>query len=299
MHIKIFKKKISYKNMKSRCLICLKYYANKSSLKRHESVACKQKFECIKCLCLYSSRWVLKTHKCKNNKNNNNNNNNNNSIDLYNIGNILEKLPTDKQININININDNKNIEMNNNSKNTKNLEMNNNSKNNIMNNFLDTKPKNFMFDYITEGIQLNDLKNIDGYEEELADKYMYEEEDFKKMRRDMVYKYDKEKLETEGMKILFTRLQKDPMNRNVMIRKSKSGKCYIYETEWVEQKLQKIILKICNKLCDTLYDKETSMNHFFRLIIGSQPRRYIELRKHIEEEILNIKVEKLEMIDL
>ena len=156
------------------------------------------------------------------------------------------------------------------------------------------SKPKNFMFDYNLDNVEIEDLKNLTSYSEDLADKYMYEEDQFKKLHRDIVYKYDKEKLEIEGMKILFTRLQKDPMNRNVMIKKSKSGECYIYQTDWVEKRLQMIITKICNKLCDTLYDKETSMNHFFRLVIGSQPRRYTELRKHIEDEILNVKSEKI-----
>jgi len=279
--------------MKNRCLICLKYYSTKGSLKRHEKVVCKQKFECNRCMYLYSSRQRLQTHVCKNTEVINKN--------VGILGNLPDNLPNDKQIIIYNYItnetNNNSKNETNNNSKNELNNKTNN--KNKIMNNFLGTKPKNFMFDYITEGIQMNDLKNIDGYEEDLADKYMYEEEDFKKMSRDIVYKYDKEKLETEGMKILFTRLQKDPMNRNVMIRKSKSGKCYIYETEWIEQKLQKIIIKICNRLCDTLYDKETSMNHFFRLIIGSQPRRYNELRKHIEEEILNMKGGNVNLIEI
>jgi len=264
-------------NCINKCNICLRLFSSKQSLIKHESVICQQKYECVQCHETFKTRYNVTKHKC--------------DININNISDIIQKIPTDKQINININFNG-KNIEVNNNSKN------NNNNTNKMTNNFFDTNPKNFMFDYKTEDIDFEDLKKLNSYEEDLADKYMYEEDDFKKLHRDIVYTYDKKKLETEGMKMLFTRLQKDPMNRNVMIRKSKSGKCHIYETVWVEKKLQQIITKICNKLCDTLYDKETSMNHFFRLVIGSQPRRYIELRKHIEDEILNIKKDEVEMIE-
>ena len=34
------------------------------------------------------------------------------------------------------------------------------------LNNFLDTKPTNFMFEYITENIKMDDLRDIDGYDE-------------------------------------------------------------------------------------------------------------------------------------
>ena len=173
--------------------------------------------------------------------------------------------------------------------------EVNNNSKNRMKNNFFDSKPKRFMFDYVVKEEDTKDLLEMDEYSEELADMYMYEEDQFKKQGKDIIYKYDKDKLQVEGMKILFTRLQKDPNNRNVMVRKSKSGKCYIYDTEWVEKKLQEIITKICNRLCDTLYNKETSLNHFVRLVLGSQPRRYVELRRHIEDEIINIKQNLIE----
>ena len=128
----------------------------------------------------------------------------------------------------------------------------------------------------------------MDDYNEEIADKYMYEEEQFRNEHRELICKYDKEVLQSKGMEVLFTKLQQDPINRNVMIRKTKSGKCYIYNAEWVEEKLQKIITKICNKLCDTLYDTETSTNHFIRLVLGSQSKRCKELRKHIENEIIN-----------
>jgi hypothetical protein len=192
----------------------------------------------------------------------------------------LKNIPDNKIVNINININSN-NIEDNKKIKN----EININSKNKI--NFLDTKPINFRADY-KEKEEYKELLKLDDYSEEMADLYMYEEEKFKKEQpKDLIYKYDKEALQVEGMKILFTKLQEDPDNRNVMIRKTKSGKCYIYETEWVENELQKIITKICNKLCDCLYDKETSLNYFMRLVIGSQPRRCKELRTHIEKEII------------
>jgi hypothetical protein len=287
-----------------KCHICLYLFSSKRSLVKHESIVCKQRFECNECNNIYISRYKLKTHNCEQKEVKIDNIEENKVIDnsQQELVNILKNAPNDKQIiinNITQNIyNNNKEInEINNNSKN--NVELNNNSKNKIKNNILDSNPKNFRFDYVTKGIELEYLKNIDDYEEDMADKFMYEEKNFRELHRDIVYKYDKEKLQTEGMKILFTKLQKDPTNRNVMIRKSKSGKCYIYNTEWVEEKLQKIITKVCNKLCDTLYEKETSMNHFFRLVLGSQPRRYTELRKHIEEEIIDIgKVSDLNLLE-
>ena len=146
-------------------------------------------------------------------------------------------------------------------------------------NNFFNTTPKNFMFDYVVSDEIKNsysDLIKMDDYSEELADKYMYEENKFKdEQSRDIIYKYDKEALQVEGMKILFTKLQNDPTNRNIMIRKSKSGKCYMYDSQWVEKKLQKIIVKICNKLCDALYDKETSLNHFSNFAVGEVTNSY------------------------
>lgn len=156
-------------------------------------------------------------------------------------------------------------------------------------------KPKAFRYDYNTDNIDLHHLQSLHNYTETMADKYMYEETDFRERHKDFIYQYDKEKLETEGLKILFTKLQMDPKNRSVMIQKAKSGKCYVYETEWVQKELQKIITKICGKLCNTIYDKETSLNYFFHLVIGSQPGRYMELRKHIEEEILQNKGRLLE----
>lgn len=266
-------------NCINKCNICLKIFTSTQILKRHESVACIQKFECDKCNKVYKSRFRLNNHKCyqKNNE----------------IGNILKNIPnSDKQINI-ITIN---NINEDN-SQIIKNKQINNNNSNNkiMNNNFFDTQPKNFGFNYNIKEDDIKGLLEMDDYSEEHADKYMYEEQRFKEEQpKDLIYKYDKEALQVEGMKILFTKLQDDPKNRNVMIRKTKSGKCYVYEKEWVEEKLQKIVTKICNKLCDTLYNKETSLNHFIRLVMGSQPKRFVKLRKHIEDEIINLKDCKL-----
>ena len=267
-------------NCINKCSICLKIFSSNKTLKKHENIVCKQRFMCIYCNNIYTTKYRVKEHICKHNQNFALKNIPKND---QNIGEILKNIPKDKQIVIIQNIsNSNNDIDINN--------EINNNSKNRMNNNFFDTQPNRFMFDYIVKEDDKRGLLEIDGYSEEIADMYMYEEEKFKKQSKDIIYKYDKDKLQVEGMKILFTRLQKDPTNRNVMIRKSKSGKCYIYDTEWIEKKLQEIITKICKRLCDTLYDQETSLNHFVRLVFGSQPKRYIELRKHIEEEIINVK---------
>jgi hypothetical protein len=206
---------------------------------------------------------------------------------------ILKNLPNDKQIIINnLNINDNSKNEVNNNSKN----EVNNNSKNDNrkqINTFIDTKPKNFNYDYVIKEELIKNISKflrMDDYTEELAHQYMYEESKFKRVQNDeVIRKYDKEPLQVEGMKQVFSELQKEPNNRNVVIKKSKSGKCHVYDKNWNEKKLKEITMKICNKVCDTLFEKETSLNHFIRLVLGSQPRRYSELKKHIHDEILKV----------
>ena len=282
--------------MKHRCPICLKYYSTKGNLKMHETVVCKKKFECIECMKLYSSKQRLTTHKCKPPPSDISNISENDNIINGNtdIANILKNILNDRPVNIIVNNNNhisNSNSNNDNSKTETNNIE---NNTNNTMN-FLDTKPKSFQCYVDTGGYE--ELANLHDYEEKLADMYVYEEANFRKLHKDIVHKYDKEALQVEGMKLLFTKLQQDPNNRNAMIRKTKSGNCYIYEKDWVEKKLKKIITRICNNLCDKLYDKEKSMNHFMRLVLGSQPKRVMELRKHIETEILNNKKRLVENV--
>ena len=301
-------------NCDNKCPICLKKYKTKQSLKRHESVVCKQKFECYECEKKYSTKYKLRDHKCvakylrlmKEKEDKENDKKDNRVFVPKDVQEMIDKMPNDKNIVI-INNNNNTNYSnINNDNKVNNQLNIDNkvnnqlNIDNKVMkNNFFDTNPKHFGFDYKAIDVEeIKKLSDMNDYTEEFADMYMYEEEDFKKQQKDIIYKYDKEALQVRGMKMLFTKLQDDPVNRNVMVRKTKSGNCYVYEREWIEQKLQKIITKICNKLCDTLYDKETSMNHFIRLVLGSQPKRYIELRKHIEDEIINNKGKLIENLN-
>jgi len=280
-------------NCQNRCPICLKYYSSKRTLKNHESIVCKKKFECQTCYNIYTTKNILQNHKCISSE-----------IQNDKVNNILRNMPNDKQININnINIYNNEINEINNNEINeinnneineinNKNIEINHNSKNKILNNFLTTTPVNFSnFEYKVRkdlGALIPKFIKMGDYTEELADQYMYEEKKFKQVQNeDIIRKYDKEPLQVEGMKQFFTELQKDVENRNVVIKKSKSGKCYVYEKEWEKKQLKEITKKICNKVCDTLFDIETSMNHFMRLILGSQPKRYTELKKHIHKEIM------------
>jgi len=285
-----------YVNCTNKCNICLKTFKNRQTLKRHESIVCEQKFECEKCNNIYSTKYYLRDHKCEKEINDYK------IIEKYDntdISNILKNIPDNKQIVIIQNINnsnsnnsneiqvDHKNINVDH-----KNIQVNkmNVNINQKTKNFFDTKPRLWSGNY-KEHEDYRYLIKLDDYDEKTADLYVYDEENFKaKQPKNLVYKYDKEALQVEGMKVLFSKLQKDPNNRNVMIRKMKSGICYVYEKEWVEKKLKTIIVKICNKLCDCIYDKETSLNHFIRLVIGSQPKRCIELRKHIEKEIINNK---------
>jgi len=270
------------KNCNYRCSICLKYFSNKRNLNRHGSIVCKQKFQCDTCNNIYTSRYRLKEHQCASIKQDVTENTNITEM----LKNIPNNIPSDKQVNI-INISNNNN---NNEIKHEINNEINSNNK--IMNNFLTTTPVNFAnFEYKVRkdlGGLIPKLLKMDDYTEELADQYMYEEKKFKQIQNeDIIRKYDKDPLQVEGLKRFFTELQKDVENRNVIIKKSKSGKCYVYGTEWKEKQLKETTQKICNKVCDTLFDIETSMNHFVRLILGSQPKRYTELKKHIHKEII------------
>jgi len=293
-----------HKNVKCihECAICLKKYVSKHTLNRHESsIICKQKYRCEACKCIYSTKYNLSVHKCsiikteKENIDQNNNEKNANANIEEILKNIPTNIPNDKQINI-FNINNynhsNNNNEIKHEINNEINNEINHNSKNKTMNNFLTTTPVNFAnFEYKVRkdlGGLIPKLLKMDDYTEELADQYMYEEKKFKQIQNeDIIRKYDKDPLKVEGLKQFFTELQKDVENRNVVIKKSKSGKCYVYGTEWKERQLKEITKKICNKVCDTLFDTETSMNHFIRLILGSQPKRYTELKKHIHKEIM------------
>ena len=234
-------------NCTNKCYICLKKYTNQQTLKRHESVACKQRYECVTCDKIYNEKYDLKYHKCIDNKQEN----------------VSEIIP-----NIKNNI-DNKKLM--------------------IKNNFLESQPKWLDFGYDEEKHK-NYSEYNEEFTEEMADMYMYEEDKFKEKYKEEIVLFEKKTLELEGFKMLHTELQKDLKYQNVRIKKSKSGKCHIYNRNgWEEIALQKGITKVCSKLCNSLYDKETSVNQFLNLVIGSQPRRMTDLRKHIEQNIMDL----------
>jgi len=182
-------------NCKNQCLICLKYYSSPKTLKKHEYVTCVQKFKCNKCDKNYTTRFRLNNHICDyhletivehvdqmDNK----------------LGDLLEKIANnrDKPIIINnhitnTNINNNE-IELNNHSKNhkvTNEIKIRNKNKN-----FFNCKPRHFGVDYNIDNIDIHLLKSLHNYTEDMADKYMYEEKDFRARHKDFVYQYDKDK---------------------------------------------------------------------------------------------------------
>jgi hypothetical protein len=282
-------------NCTYKCSICLKLFSSKQSLSKHVIITCKPNYECHNCKKRCNTQHNLNIHleKCTLSKVVNEKKKNILPKKL-NISEIVRNIPTDKQVNVNIKIINNNNIV---NKVNSDNKIINRNK-----NVFFDQKPVNFNFGYVkNEDIDYKELSLIDGYNEQIVDMYMYEENKFKEEQpKDMIYKYEKENLKVRGMRLLFTQLQKNPKNRNTRIKKIKSGKCHIYDKEWIEEKIQKIITKICCNLCDLLYDKETSLNYFIRLVIADQPRRLSELRKHIKEEIIRInEIEKDELLKI
>lgn len=276
-----------------KCTICLKIYASQQSLKKHSYIICKQRYECEKCNKIFKLKYDKNFHKCFVNEDitKNVSEDNTKTKDISESKEILDLIKD-------IPISDNKHIVIihNNNNNiynNIYNKEINSNNNNKINNNnnkinFLETNPK-----WLNYGFDDNKYKNYSKYNEdfneEMADMYLYEEESFKKKYKEEIVLFEKKTLELEGFKILHTELQKDPKYQNVRIKKSKSGKCYIYNGKWEEIPLHKAITKICSKLCNSLYDKETSVNQFLNLVIGSQPRRMTALRKHIEENIIKI----------
>ena len=281
------------KNCLNKCPICLKIYSNHKNLKRHESVVCKQRYECSLCNKNYSSKYTLKyhcTHECKKVNKVNKVNTENKEIQPQDnqLNNIMKHAPDNKQMVVNIT-----NIYNNN--------KINNNSNNKIGNkkivnkvNFMETKPNYFEYDKY-EGDKYREYNKLnEHFDEKMIDMYMYEESKFKENYKEALIFYEKRNLELEGFKMLHNQLQKDPIHQNVRIKKSKSGKCHVYKGEWMEVPLQNTITKICSKLCDSLYDKETSVNQFLRMVIASQPKRMIDLRKHIEKNIVNINNNKL-----
>jgi len=279
-------------NCINKCSICLKTYSSKQSLNKHESVACKQKYECEKCNKVYKLKHDFTYHLCKTLKSDLvQKPNNNPNINNPNINDLIQNIPDNKQIIIN-NITNNTIY----NNSNNVNKEINSNNKIGnkkliIKNDFTKTKPTILDYGYEEEE---NKFKNYvqynEDFDEQMADMYMYEEDQFKEKYKESIVLFEKKALELEGFKMLHTELQKDPKYHNVRIKKSKSGKCFVFNRKgWEEIPLQKAITKICSKLCNSLYDKETSVNQFLNLSIASQPRRMMDLRRHIEHNINNL----------
>jgi hypothetical protein len=272
-------------NCNHKCLNCLKQFSTKQTLKYHlDKVSCNKKFKCEICLKLFTNKRNMILHTEKHTIDEPKNS------EIEQFGKMLENLPNGQQINItNLHINSNNKVT------NQVTNKINNKVTNKIVNkiNFVDTKPSMFRQDYIGDE-KLKELSMFnEDINEELADLYMYEEDNFKNNYKEALIFFEKKTLEFEGFKMLFNELQKNPRNQNARIRKSKSGKCYIYTNNgWEEIPLQRAITKICNKLCNFLYNRETSVNQFIQLVSGSQPKRMSALRKHIEQYIINLNQE-------
>jgi hypothetical protein len=289
---KLEKHQTKNSNCDHKCPICLKRYSTKQVLQKHESVACIQRYECNECDKNYKSKYSLKYHDCKKpiieDKNTDLQNILQNNLQNNQFEEILKKALENKQLIVNINNNNN-----NNNNK-IGNKKIINKINNKI--NFTETKPYYFEQDKY-EGDKHREFSKLnEHFDEKMADMYMYEELEFKSNYKEALIFYEKRNLELVGFKMFHDELLKDPNHQNVRIKKSKSGKCFIFKGEWVEVPLQKTITKICSKLCDSLYDKETSVNQFLRLVIASQPKRMSALRKHIETSIIDIN--NIPMID-
>jgi len=278
------------KNCLYKCVVCLKNYATASNLNRHDgNGGCKQRYECNTCCKIYKSKYSLLYHTCQEMLPTQPPCKTDDVIPLLQPY-LLPNIPEPKQIHIHIT---NYNNQITNTNTNTNSNSINNSTKtiNKLSKkiNFMNTKPYLFENDRYEEGKHNELQKYNEVFDEQMTDMYLYEEQDFKAKYKESIVHYEKKTLELVGFKMLHTELQKDPKHQNVQIKKSKSGKCFIYNGKWVEVPLQKTITKICSKLCDSLYDKNTSVHQFIRLMILSQPNRMSDLRKLIETNILNL----------
>lgn len=284
-------------NCINKCPICLKVFTTAQSLKRHEIVKCKPRYQCNYCDKTYNLKNDLKRHQFRCNENTVEINKTQEDLkedpELEKIqgelSNIVKNMPNDKNITMNIHIyQDNKKID---NSK-IDNRQIDNRKVivKNTKNKFLETTPKAFTFEYKNDEKYKEYAKHNEEFDEELANLFYWKEEEFKETQtKETLMHYTKQKLEFEGFKMLHNELQKYPEYQNVRIKKAKSGKCYIYDGSWREVPLQKTITQVCQKLCNSLYDKETSVNQFINLLIKEQPRRMQTLRQYIEQNIIDL----------
>jgi hypothetical protein len=287
------------------CNICLKTFTRKETLINHT-----KKVKCNKTI-IKSDNLPIKNINIpdinfnipdiKNLPNDRNiiiNNNNNYYINNDNkVTNVENKVIDNKVTNVDNKIIDNKvtnNIDnkvTNIDNKVTNNIDNKVTNNNVKITNFFQTNPKrHFNYPY-EESIELiNELLKLDdAYDEMLIDMFNHED-DFQDKYPELHKKYN-DSLQVNGLKKLFTLIQQDPENRNIMIKKIKSGKCFVYESKWIERELQASITTLCKKLCNCLYNRITSPNtneHVNTIIHAPKDKgKYIELRKHIENEII------------
>lgn len=272
-------------NCINQCDNCLNLFYDKRSLNRHKLTDCNTRYQCKNCNIIYKSKYSLKYHQeeCTPQELNNKNTN------TY----LLEELPEKDKKEINnvvqnlqeqvgnrpviVQINNNK-IEINNNINKIK-----------IKNNFMKTKPNNFDYDRFDNIEYQKYNEHNEQFDEKLLDLYMNNERYFRENCKKNLYEFDKEKLSLDGFTQLHAELLKDPRHQNIRIKKSKSGKCFVYRGKWDEAPLQKTMIKLCGKLCNSMYDVDSNMYQYLRLVMASQPKRLTSLRKNIEKNILKL----------
>lgn len=153
--------------------------------------------------------------------------------------NLLQNAPENKQMIVNIN----NNITYNNNKVNSNNKII-KKTTNNLQ--FLETNP-----DWIRYGYDIvNPEKYIihnEQFDEKITDAYLYEESLFKDQYKEAIVLYEKKSLELEGFKMLHNEILKDPKYQNVRIKKTKLGKCFIFDIgSWKETSLRTTITNVC-----------------------------------------------------
>lgn len=279
------------------CSNCFHVFTKKQNLDNHiQHIKCNKKFKCYECSMVFSRSFNLNRHIKTQHENTIIDIN---DIDQNNINQIKELAEKVPGLNITINHNHNHfNIDNIDNSKKQINNGIINNNNQKVVNkiSFFETKPRLFRLDYVGSEELKQLAEHDEDIDEELLQDYLgnknFAEVRTKEERKQM----EKQKLQLEGLKMIFSELQKDPRNRTARIKKSKSGKCYIYtEKGWEEEKLQKVITKITFKLCNFVYDPYTNKNQYICMISKGQPKRMSNLRKFIEAHIIELNKESLD----
>jgi hypothetical protein len=260
---------------KHTCYNCMTEFENKRAYDYHyENVDCKKVFRCKQCNTDFKTPKLLRSH-----------------MKLHD----QEKKQENKQIHI---INNNYNCNIGNIGNNNINIQKPRKKRNPE---FMNSNPDNFCrigydLSHISKK-QMQQYRMMNTYHTDDYLEYYFNNDNYKEVMKnhdpstakEIIFALEKEKLKIEGFRLFFREIMKLEKNRNARIRKQKSGEIYIYDDKWVKRKLSKVIDQICRKIHRDLYESMDDLAQFIGMIIRSQKKRYSDMRKAIEQEIIKL----------